>query len=164
MILQKINSANCWFGAMLVEPQERLALPQQPSSRPLRERACGKIRSSLRPALVPGICPPRAEAAPAAAAWQHEHRNSTGILPDSLRFESGFLQQRVRCEPDLRGASYYPPRSPEVSHSDQSLRTMPSRNPETMPSGSDRRYPARKRSSLVERREAGVVTKSAAQI
>src|SRR5215470_539276 len=30
--------------------------------------------------LLPGICPRCAEAAPAAAAWQHEQRNSTDIV------------------------------------------------------------------------------------
>src|SRR5271169_5458501 len=33
-----------------------------------------------------GICPRRAEAAPAAAAWQHEHRNSTDIRQNTGRF------------------------------------------------------------------------------
>jgi hypothetical protein len=39
--------------------------------------------------LLPlGICPRRDEAAPAAAAWQHEQRNSTDIRQISGGFES----------------------------------------------------------------------------
>src|ERR1700719_909166 len=45
--------------------------------------------------LLPGICPPRAEAAPAAAAWQHEHRNSTGIVGSGAFSGAGFLASSV---------------------------------------------------------------------
>src|SRR5215831_4224056 len=37
------------------------------------------------------ICPRRAEAAPAAAAWRHEHRNSTDIRPITGFFGSRIL-------------------------------------------------------------------------
>ena len=40
--------------------------------------------------LLPAICPRRAEAAPAAAAWRHEHRNSTDI-----RSIPGFFGSRI---------------------------------------------------------------------